>query len=57
MSSSNNQITKDDVAQLIHLFKVRGAQMHWSNHYGGLNRVQLDAHQTVGPLLDATNPL
>ncbi len=31
--------------------------MHWSNHYGVLNQVQLDAHCTAGPASDAANPL
>jgi hypothetical protein len=56
-SASNNQTTKDDIARLIHLFKEPGAQMHWSNHYGVLNRAQLDARRTAGPQSDAANPL
>jgi hypothetical protein len=43
--STANQMTKDDFARLILLFKHPGAQVHWSNHYGVLNRAQLDAQQ------------
>jgi hypothetical protein len=49
--------TKDDIARLIHLFKYPGAQVHWSNLYGVLNRTQLDARRTTGPASDAANPL
>jgi hypothetical protein len=49
--------TKDDIARLIHLFKFPGAQVHWTNHYGVLNRVQLDARRTAGAASDAANPL
>ena len=42
-TSANNNTTKDDVARLIHLFKEPAAKIHWSNHYGTLNRAQLDA--------------
>jgi hypothetical protein len=49
--------TKDDIARLIHLFKFPGAQGHWTNHYGVLNRVQLDACRTAGAASDAANPL
>jgi hypothetical protein len=56
-ASSNNQTTKDDIARLIHLFKDPGAQVHWSNHYGVLNRTQLDVRRTSGPASDAANPL
>jgi hypothetical protein len=31
--------------------------MHWSNHFGVLNRAQLDARRTAGPLSDAANPV
>ncbi len=42
-TSANNNTTNDDVAWLIHLFKEPAAKIHWSNHYGTLNRAQLDA--------------
>jgi hypothetical protein len=57
VASTANITTKDDIARLIHLFKFPGAQVHWSNHYGVLNRVQLDARNTTGPASDAANPL
>jgi hypothetical protein len=57
VASTANITTKDDIARLIHLFKFPGAQVHWSNHYGVLNRVQLDARRTSGPASDAANPL
>ena len=56
-TSANNNTTKDDVARLIHLFKEPAAKIHWSNHYGTLNRAQLDARRSSGPLSDAANPL
>jgi hypothetical protein len=48
-------MTKDDIAWLINLFKEPGAQMNWSYHFGVLNRAQLDARRTAGPLSDAAN--
>jgi hypothetical protein len=48
---------KDDIARLIHLFKHPGAQVHWSNHYGVLNRIKLDAWHSSGPASNAANPL
>jgi hypothetical protein len=51
------QTTKDEIARLIRLFKHPDAQVYWSNHYGVLNRVQLDASRTAGPASDAANPL
>jgi hypothetical protein len=56
-ASTASQIVKDDIARLIHLFKFPGAQVHWSNHYGVLNRAQFDACCTMGPASDAANPL
>jgi hypothetical protein len=50
-------MTKDDVARLIHLFKFPSAQVHWTNHYGVLNRAQLDACRTSGAASEAANPL
>ncbi|MFO0446158.1 MAG: hypothetical protein ACK51L_00670, partial [bacterium] len=49
VASTAAQTTKDDIARLIHLFKHPGAQVHWSNHYGVLNRIQLDSRRTTGP--------
>jgi hypothetical protein len=57
VTSTAAQTTKDDIARLIHLFKHPGAQVHWSNHYGVLNRIQLDSRRTAGPASDAANPL
>jgi hypothetical protein len=57
VASTSNITTKDDIARLMHLFKYPGAQVHWSNHYGVLNREQLDARRTSGPASDAANPL
>ena len=56
-TSANNQTSKDDVARLLHLFKDPAAQIHWSNHYGVLNRAQLDARRSSGPESDAANSL
>jgi hypothetical protein len=56
-ASSATQTTKDDIARLIHLFKYPDAQVHWLNHYGVLNRIQLDSRCTAGPTSDAANPL
>jgi hypothetical protein len=53
----NTQNTKDDIARLLHLFKEPVAQVHWSNLYGVLNRAELDARKTDGPLSDAANAL
>jgi len=33
VASTASLTVKDDIARLIHLFKVPGAQVHWSNHY------------------------
>jgi hypothetical protein len=38
-------------------FKEPVAQVHWSNLYGVLNRAELDARRTDGPLSDAANAL
>ena len=56
-TSANNQMSKDDVARLLHLFKDPAAQIHWFNHYGVLNRAQLDARRSSGPESDAANSL
>jgi len=34
--------TKDDIAQLLQLYKDPMAQRHWSNLYGILSRAELD---------------
>jgi hypothetical protein len=54
-TSANNQMSKDDVARLLHLFKDPAAQIHWFSHYGVLNRAQLDARQSSGPESDTAN--
>ncbi len=56
-ASINAQNMKDDIARLLHLFKEPVAQVHWSNLYGVLNRAELDARRTEGPLSDAANAL
>ena len=56
-TAANNQTSKDDVARLLHLFKDPAAQIHWSNHYGVLNRAELDARRSSGPQSDAANSL
>jgi hypothetical protein len=53
----SNQTNKDDIARLIHLFKEPGAQVHWTNLNGILNREQLDARRSTGPQSEAANPL
>jgi hypothetical protein len=53
----NTNNTKDDIARLLHLFKDPVAQVHWSNLYGVLNRAELDARKSNGPLSDAANAL
>jgi hypothetical protein len=53
----SNQTNKDDIARLIHLFKEPGAQVHWTNLNGILNREQLDARRSAGPQSEAANPL
>jgi hypothetical protein len=57
VTSASNQTSKDDVARLLHHFKDPVAHIHWSNHYGVLNRAQLDAHQSSGPESDAAYSL
>jgi hypothetical protein len=41
------QNTKDDIVQLLHLFKEPMAQIHWTNLFGILNRAHLDAKKTA----------
>jgi hypothetical protein len=53
-SATASNTTKDDVARLIHLFKEPCAQVHWSNHFGVLNRAQLDARRSVGTIADVS---
>jgi hypothetical protein len=56
-SAATSNTTKDDIARLIHLFKEPSAQVHWSNHFGVLNRAQLDARRSAGAVSEAANPL
>lgn len=49
--------TKDDIARLLHLFKEPSAQIHWSNLYGILNRMQLDSRKSSGEQSEAARPL
>ncbi len=51
------QTNKVDIARLIHLFKVPGAHVHWTNLKGILNREQLDARRSTESQSEAANPL
>lgn len=56
-SQRDKNTTKDDIARLLHLFKEPSAQRHWSNLYGILSRMQLDARKSSGEQAETAQPL
>jgi hypothetical protein len=58
VSSRAANVTKDDLARLIHLFKEPVAQQHWTKFNGAnMSRVELDARKSSSSLSEAANPL
>ena len=56
-SQRDKNTTNDDIARLLHLFKEPSAQRHWSNLYGILSRMQLDARKSSGEQAETAQPL
>ncbi len=56
-TTKSTQITKDDIIQLIHLFKEPSAQKHWCNLCRIMSRAELDSRKAAAVYNEASNPL
>ncbi len=56
-SAHNTHTSKDDIVQLIHLFKEPSVQRHWTKLHGIMKRADLDTRKTPPAYAEGANPL